>query len=463
VEKLNSSAVFERPPSVIAIGASTGGPAAIVRFFEQLGHGIRQPVFITQHMPAHFTALLAESLTRHTGLPCREALDGEEVRDGRIYIAPGDYHMTVTRSGGRIVIRLKQTPPEHFCRPAVDPMLSSLSEVYHAGVLAVILTGMGCDGLAGCRKIYAAGGQVMAQDEASNVVWGMPGAVAAAGICRHVGTIDSIARRVRGSVMSESGSDDFRFIAGYLKERSGLHLSAGKEYLVEARLAPVARKFGLSGIPALAAALRQTPGADMELAVVDAMTTNETYFFRDTAVFAFLRERMKMATGRIRLWSAACSSGQEAYSLAMIAAEEGLVTDIVASDMSSQAVAAARGAVYSQFEIQRGLPARLMLKYFTKGEGDKWRLSPDVAARVSWRSHNLLHDAPPAGVFDVILCRNVLMYFSAADRCRVVARLYPALRPGGFLVLGAAELPLAVTGLVPCGSVSGVYQKSAEV
>jgi two-component system chemotaxis response regulator CheB len=174
------------PPKALAIGSSTGGPQALFQLFQLLKGQIRQPVFITQHMPATFTTILAEHLTRIGGAPCHEAKDGEPVRDGRIYLAPGDYHMTVATEGGARVIRLNQNPPENFCRPAVDPMLRSLAEAYGGQLLAVILTGMGQDGLKGGRALIDAGGTLVAQDEASSVVWGMPGAVATAGLCAAV-------------------------------------------------------------------------------------------------------------------------------------------------------------------------------------------------------------------------------------------------------------------------------------
>lgn len=183
------------PPAVIGIGSSTGGPQALVKMFAHLP-ALRQPVLITQHMPATFTTILAEHVARVAAMPCAEAVDGEPVRNGRIYVAPGDHHMTVvSRDGGRF-IRLDQGPRENFCRPSVDPMLRSLSETWGAGVLALILTGMGSDGLAGCRAVAQAKGRIIAQDEATSVVWGMPGAVARAGLCNEILALPDIAPRV---------------------------------------------------------------------------------------------------------------------------------------------------------------------------------------------------------------------------------------------------------------------------
>jgi two-component system chemotaxis response regulator CheB len=173
-------------PDVLAIGSSTGGPQALFALFRALPQTLKQPIFITQHMPATFTTILAEHLTRASGRTAQEGVDGEPVVRGRIYVAPGDFHMKVEAKGTERVIRLTKEPPENFCRPAVDPMFRSLAQIYGPAVLSVVLTGMGSDGAKGGQAIVAAGGTVIAQDEATSVVWGMPGAAAAAGICAAV-------------------------------------------------------------------------------------------------------------------------------------------------------------------------------------------------------------------------------------------------------------------------------------
>ena len=181
-------------PEVVAIGSSTGGPQALFKVLGQLKGALRQPIFITQHMPATFTTILAEHIARSSGYPTAEGVDGEPVRGGRIYVAPGDFHMVVeAKDRGEKVVRLTKAPPENFCRPSVDPMLRSLAQIYGARVLTLILTGMGHDGLNGGRAVVNAGGTVVAQDEATSVVWGMPGAVATAGLCSAVLALDEIA------------------------------------------------------------------------------------------------------------------------------------------------------------------------------------------------------------------------------------------------------------------------------
>jgi len=186
-------------PDVIAIGSSTGGPQALMKVLGDLKGALGQPILITQHMPATFTTILAEHISRASGIKCAEAVDGEPIAGGRIYLAPGDFHMVVEGTSPKRVIRLNQAAPESFCRPAVDPMLRSVVQSYGPRVLAVILTGMGADGRAGCTEVVKVGGTVVAQDEASSVVWGMPGAVATAGLCTAVmpvGDIGAYLRRV---------------------------------------------------------------------------------------------------------------------------------------------------------------------------------------------------------------------------------------------------------------------------
>jgi len=184
-------------PDVIAIGSSTGGPQALFSVLSTMRAGtVRQPILITQHMPPTFTTILAEHISRVSGWQAAEGVDGEPVVSGRVYIAPGDFHMVVETRGTEKIIRLNKNPPENFCRPSVDPMLRSMSQAWGRRVLVVILTGMGSDGLRGGQAVVEAGGTVIAQDEATSVVWGMPGAVATAGICSAVLPLSDIPQHV---------------------------------------------------------------------------------------------------------------------------------------------------------------------------------------------------------------------------------------------------------------------------
>jgi two-component system, chemotaxis family, protein-glutamate methylesterase/glutaminase len=184
-------------PRVLLIGSSTGGPQALMTLMAEIGPVIdRFPVLITQHMPPTFTTILAEHLARSSHRPAREAVDGEIVKAGNIYLAPGGRHMRVARHGADAVIALDDGPPVNFCKPAVDPLFASAIDVWQGGILAVVLTGMGSDGMRGGKEIVAAGGNVIAQDEASSVVWGMPGAAANAGICAAVLPLNQIAPKL---------------------------------------------------------------------------------------------------------------------------------------------------------------------------------------------------------------------------------------------------------------------------
>lgn len=187
-------------PRALAIGSSTGGPQALQTLLCGLDASLPLPVFITQHMPATFTQILAEHMARDSGRNVCEAKNGQAVRAGDIYIAPGDYHMVIEGSGNNLTIRLTQTERENYCRPSVEPMLRSLVEIYGPALFTVILTGMGHDGLAGCQLSVEKGGTVIAQDEASSVVWGMPGAVATAGVCAAVKPLSELAKSVNSFV-----------------------------------------------------------------------------------------------------------------------------------------------------------------------------------------------------------------------------------------------------------------------
>lgn len=183
-------------PDALAIGSSTGGPQALMKVLKDLGE-VAQPIFITQHMPPTFTTILAEHIGRSTGRKCVEGEDEMPVQGGMIYLAPGERHMLVKGTAARLRIELSDAPPENFCRPAVDPMLRSLATVYGGRLLVTILTGMGSDGAKGGQVCVDAGAQVLAQDEASSVVWGMPGAAAAAGICSAILPLGKIGQEIR--------------------------------------------------------------------------------------------------------------------------------------------------------------------------------------------------------------------------------------------------------------------------
>ena len=248
---------------------------------------------------------------------------------------------------------------------------------------------------------------------------------------------------------------DYEYLRKLLRDHSGLDLSADKQYLIESRLLPLARKAGLAGISELVQKMKAGPTALIGQ-VVEAMTTNETFFFRDKVPFDHFRdsimpEILQARAGRksIRIWCAAGSTGQEPYSLAMClkemsAALNGWRIEILATDLSQEVIEKSKAGIYSQFEVQRGLPIQLLVKYF-KQTGEVWQINPEIRAMVQHRQLNLLHDFSQLGVFDVIFCRNVLIYFDQETKINIFNRLAKATEPDGFLVLGAAETVVGLT------------------
>ena len=183
-------------PKVVVVGSSTGGPNALVEVIARLPQSFQTPILIVQHMPAIFTRLLAERLDQQTHLTVREAADGDRIEPEHVYVAPGDHHLTVVRENDGVCARLNQEPPENSCRPAVDVLFRSAARTYGSRTLALVLTGMGRDGLAGCQRLYAAGATILCQDEASSVVWGMPGYVAKANLADNVVPLTSIGEHI---------------------------------------------------------------------------------------------------------------------------------------------------------------------------------------------------------------------------------------------------------------------------
>lgn len=248
---------------------------------------------------------------------------------------------------------------------------------------------------------------------------------------------------------------DFEYLRKLLKERSGLDLTAEKQYLVESRLTPLARKAGLSGIGDLVQKMK-TGATALTIDVVEAMTTNETFFFRDKTPFEHLRETVipallqaRAARRHLRIWCAAGSTGQEPYSIAMCLKEcgpklTGWRTEIIATDLSNEVLEKSRAGLYSQFEVQRGLPIQLLIKHF-KQVGELWQINPDIRAMVQHRQLNLLQDFSHLGVFDVIFCRNVLIYFDQETKAGVFTRLARQVEADGFLALGTAETVVGLT------------------
>lgn len=270
------------------------------------------------------------------------------------------------------------------------------------------------------------------------------------------------------SAVAPTKSGAMNMISALLEQRTGQQIAANRAWRIETALKPLLRERGLASLDQLVAQLVATRTGDLGDQVVDALLNQETSFFRDAAVLDMIAEATQAfqaeAPGRkIRLWSSGCSTGQEPLSLAMLFDEKGMgegpsAPEIVATDVSPTALARARAGRYSQFEIQRGLPVRRMMTWFD-GAGGDWVARPELLRRIQFRQHNLTADAPPAGKFDVVLCRNVMLYFSQDVRRDVFDILAAAVRPGGLLVLGAGETVIGLTDrFKPCDKFRGFYR-----
>ncbi|MDI1263492.1 MAG: protein-glutamate O-methyltransferase CheR [bacterium] len=265
---------------------------------------------------------------------------------------------------------------------------------------------------------------------------------------------------------------DYEYLRKLLKERSGLDLSADKQYLVESRLVPLARKASLPGIAELVQKMKG--GAEALTAeVVEAMTTNETFFFRDKIPFDHLKEAVlpalvqaRASRRSLRIWCAASSTGQEPYSIAMCLKEAGSMlsgwrTEIVATDLSQEVLEKSKAGVYSQFEVQRGLPIQMLMKYF-KQNGDLWQLDAEIRGMVQHRQLNLLQDFSHLGTFDIVFCRNVLIYFDQDTKAGIFNRISKMMEPDGVLALGAAESVVGITNAFkPYPERRGLYRPNA--
>jgi chemotaxis protein methyltransferase CheR len=249
-------------------------------------------------------------------------------------------------------------------------------------------------------------------------------------------------------------SAELQYLRDFVRRRSGLSLSADKDYLIENRLQPLVRRNGLRDFAELVGKIERSP--DLAQDVVDAMATSETSFFRDKIPFEILRDQVipellaaRAATRTLRIWCAACASGQEPYSVAMLLREMGArlrdwKVSITATDMVARVVKQAEEGVYSQFEVQRGLPIQYLLKYFTR-TGEAWKLVPEIRQMVNFRRLNLLDDFSSLGQFDIVICRNVLIYFDLPVKVSLLERLTRALHPDGALLLGGTETTLGLS------------------
>ncbi|MFT6557097.1 MULTISPECIES: CheR family methyltransferase [Sneathiella] len=268
-------------------------------------------------------------------------------------------------------------------------------------------------------------------------------------------------------------TQDFQLLSGIVFERSGLVLTEEKVYLLESRLVPLARQRGMNTLEDLANELRRTNDEKLKEEITEAMTTNETFFFRDTKPFDIFKETVlprlletRSSKKSLRIWNAACSSGQEPYSVAMLLKEEaakmaGWRVEILATDISNEVLEKAKAGLYSQFEVQRGLPIQLLIKYFQQ-MGEMWQIDSSIRAMVKFQKMNLLDNLALLGSFDVIFCRNVLIYFDHETKGKVLTQMHKILEKDGALFLGGAETVLGICDeLKPITGLKGVYTSAS--
>lgn len=268
--------------------------------------------------------------------------------------------------------------------------------------------------------------------------------------------------------------EDFDLLSGILRERSGLSLTKEKMYLLETRLGPVARKNGHGGLDDLVKALRQKQEEPLLRDITEAMTTNESYFFRDVSPFELLENHVlpglleaRASTKALRIWCAAASTGQEPYTIAMVLKEmaaklQGWRIEILGTDISSSVLEKAKVGLYSQFEVQRGLPIQMLVKYFEQ-HGEMWQIDASLRGMIEYRELNLLKDLSTLGAFDIIFCRNVLIYFDRETKTQVLESIWRLMPKDGVLFLGGAETVLGISDrFKPALGKRGVYDPVSE-
>jgi chemotaxis protein methyltransferase CheR len=482
--------MLPRKPELILIASSTAGPVALRKLLGELPASFPVPILLVQHILKDISSHFAAQLAAQCKLRVVLAQAGLAVEAGVVILAPGDQHMALCADGKRWSVRLHQGPKENSVRPAADVLFRSAAELVGPGALGLVLTGMGKDGLEGCRAILAAGGQVWAQDKTSAVVTGMPGSVIDAGLSQYSAPPEELGRalarlalgfvgpqmareaasapepalprpRLRSSldeppklacslVPAKCSAQSFQFMRQLMHEHAGIALAENKDYFVATRLAALADEVGIPGVDALVDKLRQLAFGELHASAIEALTVNETSFFRDAPIFDILLKRVlpelverRKGERTFQVWSAACSTGEEPYSLAMLMRarfpELGQWKfSVLATDISQRVLAKAREGLYTQREIGRGLPKDMLHRFFVQ-EGCSWRAGRELRGMIDFRELNLRKPIPYQRTFDLILMRNVLIYFDDETKRDVLMRIAQALRPQGVLVLGNAD------------------------
>ena len=459
----------------ICIGVSTGGPKALHDMLPKLCDTVDVPIFIVQHMPETFTKSLAENLNKNCSSTVKEATNNDPVENGMVYLARGGRHMIVKRFANQIFVCLTDSQLVNGCRPSADTLFESASLVFGGNIIGIILTGMGNDGTAGVGLLKEKGAYIIVQDERTSVVWGMPGCAVASGHVDEILELNAIPERVSALILNrkECAVDlpekSFSSIQQFIKNLCGIKITEGKQYLVQHRLAPIIEAEGCTSFEEFTQRLKvDAIDANLKQKIINAITTNETSFFRDITPFETFKEyvcpflveklqkRMRSLPGmeaKMRIWCVASSTGQEPYSLSMLIHEfleevcPGLVSMdnfiILATDISLASLDIARKGTYSEYEMGRGLSAERKMRFFQK-TGSNWKINENIMKPVEFMHLNLTHPfASKIGQIDIIVCRNVLIYFDDSTRPEIFKQFNSMLAPDGYLLLGSTENILA--------------------
>ena len=461
-----------RAPEVVCIAASTGGPQAVSELLDALTVRPPCPVLVVQHMPESFTGRFAERLHRHSDLEVHEAASGTPLRAGEVLVAPGDAHLRIR--GGRI--RLTNEPPVGGLRPRADLTLADLADTYGPGAMAIVLSGMGSDGFDGALAVADAGGQVLAQDGASCTVDGMPARIRAEGLADLVarpselgaaldqawrsGRRPTAPRRAPAASAPVDGTDRaasrarpdrpvdpdrsaIERIGVLLRRFDAIDLRAFKPAQVERNLRAFADQQGYD-LEDLGAALERHAHLRREL--LDRLTTNVTSFFRDRERWDELDRLVIAGLGPSpRVWNPGCSDGSETCTVAMLLVESGRRPQVWATDVHQGRIDAARTGRYGDdalVDLDDDPDADRRARWF-RADGDSWVVDPELLATIRFERHDAvdgpLDDGPVAPPFDLVVCRNVIIYLNQDGRDRLLERMAGALRDGGALLLGNAE------------------------
>jgi chemotaxis protein methyltransferase CheR len=457
------------PHGILAIGSSTGGPDALATIVRDLPADLPAPVVVVQHMPPTFTRVFAQRLDRLTRLTVVEGQPGMRLEPGLVMVAPGDTHLLVVEERDVPRVATSQGARQNGCRRALPDGRRRLRwagarlrpDRHGTGRAARQRAAPGRwrrDRGPGRGDLGRVGDAGCGRDGRP----GRPDPATARDLHRSrqrapAGTRRRTAQHTpwRRSQLMTIAPADFAYVRELVHRRSAIALEAGKEYLVESRLLPIARASGEGSLDRLVSRLRSSPEGALHKQVVEAMTTNETSWFRDrhpyesleSVILPDLLPRRAMER-KLTIWSAAAASGQEAYSIAMVlhdrlAADPTWNLRVLATDLSEEMVRRTRAGRYSQLEINRGLPAAKLVRHFTRA-GTDWLVNEPLRRMVEARQLNLAAPFPRLPPVDVLFLRNVLIYFKLETRRQILDRVRRVLRPDGYLVLGGAETTLNV-------------------